>query len=95
MGKAMTALPWDTEIKRFRPLSKHWQRLVLLGLISAVVVVAAKAQTPISCEQHAGAFSNGFSADFDVSRLDCRVSTIKNSPTIQFLAVSPYVRIVR
>jgi hypothetical protein len=65
----------------------------VLALLTSIAMVAQLTQSPISCEHHKGAFSNDFSSDFDINSFDCRVSSIKNSPTIRFWGVSPYVGI--
>lgn len=84
----MTAVP-----RPFDSRSKLLAFLVLVGLVASVVMVTELAQSPISCERHKGDFSNDFSPDFDINSVDCRVSWIKNSPTIRFWGVSPYVGI--
>ena len=67
--------------------------LVLVGLLT-VARVSELPQSPISCERHHGDFSNDFSPpDFDVNSVDCRVSWIKNSPTIRFWSTAPYLGI--
>jgi len=63
--------------------------LVLVGL-ALIGMVSELAQPSISCERHQGGFSNGFSPGFDINSVDCRVSSIKDSPTIRFWGVSPY-----
>jgi hypothetical protein len=78
-----------------RPLTAHLKLLtcfVLMGLLS-VAVVAEQAQPHFPCDRHSGAFSNEVSSDFDIDRLDCHVSSVRNSPTIQFWSVPPYVGI--
>ncbi|MGQ0445558.1 MAG: hypothetical protein ACT4O2_10650 [Beijerinckiaceae bacterium] len=66
--------------------------LVLVGL--ALSRASELTQSPISCECHCGDFSNDFSPpDFDINGVDCRVSWIKNSPTIRFWSTAPYLGI--
>jgi hypothetical protein len=66
--------------------------LVLLAL--SVARVSELTQSPISCERHKGEFSNDFlPLDFDINSIDCRVSWIKNSPTIRFWSTAPYLGI--
>jgi hypothetical protein len=48
-------------------------------------------QWPISCERHRGDFSNDFSSDFDINRVECRISSLKHSPTIRIWGSAPYV----
>ena len=67
--------------------------LVLVGLLT-FARVSELTQLPISCDCHRGEFSNDFSPpDFDVNSVDCRVSWIKNSPTIRFWSTAPYLGI--
>jgi hypothetical protein len=73
--------------------SVRWALFVLRWLGLPLVLVAAWAQPPISCERHQGAFSNGFSPNFDIASIDCRASWLKNAPTIRFLGVPPFVGI--
>jgi hypothetical protein len=82
----VTALP-----RPFDSRSKLLALLVLVGLVASVAMVTELTRSSISCERHKGAFSNDFSPDFDINSLDCRASWIKNSPTIRFWGVSPYV----
>jgi hypothetical protein len=67
--------------------------LAFLGMVSLVAVWELTLNRPISCERHQGTFSNDFSPDFDITRVNCRLSSIKNSPTIRFWGVSPYIGI--
>jgi hypothetical protein len=73
--------------------SKLLALLVLVGLILFAMVAELSQSPPISCKRHDGAFSNDFSPDFDINRVDCRASWIKNSPTIRFWGVSPYLAV--
>ena len=82
-----TALP-----RPFDARSKLLAFLVL-GLALTVARVSELTQSPISCERHHGDFSNDFSPDFDINSVDCRVSWIKNSPTIRFWSTAPYLGI--
>jgi len=67
--------------------------LVLIRFLN-VVSVWELPQSPISCESHQDDFfSNDFSPDFDINSIDCRVSWIKNSPTIRFWSTAPYLGI--
>ena len=63
---------------------------VLLGLMWAAIA-AGRLEPPTACERHAGAFSNDFSADFDIDRVDCRIPWTKRSPTMHIWGVPPYV----
>jgi hypothetical protein len=81
----VTALPRPSDAR-----SKLLALLVLVGLV-AFVMVAELTQSPISCKRRDGAFSNAFSPAFDINSVECRASWIKNSPTIEFWGVSPYV----
>jgi hypothetical protein len=63
--------------------------LLFLGLSAAVAV--ERLGPPIRCERHAGAFSNDFSIDFDIDRLDCRIPWVARSPTMHVWGVAPYV----
>ena len=76
----------------FHKMSKLWALLIVaLGL---TVVVAAEAYSPpVSCGRHGGAFSNAFSAAFDIDRLECRANWMKRSPTLNIFGVSPYVSV--
>jgi hypothetical protein len=75
-------------------LSKLWAVLLAVGLGLTFASAAELPQSPISCGRHQGAFSNDFSPnDFDINSVDCRVSWIKNTPTIRFWGVSPFVGI--
>ena len=85
--RSMTVHPFDVVS------SKLWAIFVLVFLGMTFVSAAELIHTPISCEQHQGAFSNGFSPAFDIDRIDCRMSWIKNSPTIRFWKVRPFVGI--
>ena len=58
-------------------------------LIGAVVADQARR----SCEQHRGSFSEGFSTEFDIDRIECRPASTSDSPTLTFWGVSPYVGI--
>jgi hypothetical protein len=67
-----------------------WCMLALAGALS-VAMVSELTESPISCERQKGSFSNDFLPDFDINSFDCRVSWTKNSSTIRFWRVSPYV----
>jgi len=77
----------------FAALLKLTALLALIGFALIFVATAEKAGSPssVSCEHHNGAFDKGFSADFDIDRTDCRIPSIKNSPTVGFWGVLPYV----
>jgi hypothetical protein len=64
---------------------------LMMGLCLTVAAVWLITQSPISCERHRGAFSTDFSPDFDINRIECRVTSVKHSPTIRFWGVAPYV----
>jgi hypothetical protein len=91
MENVMASIAASARPKSFGALSKVWPWLVLLGLVLTVAAVAEQTGSPISCERHQGAFSKGFSLGFDIDKTDCRISSIKDSPTIQFWDVPPYV----
>jgi hypothetical protein len=79
-----------------RPLRLRLTMLMLFASMLIVLILAAKGEmipSPISCERHGGAFSNDFSADFDINRVGCRSNWTKRSPTVSFFAVSPYVSV--
>jgi hypothetical protein len=82
-----TALPCPFDAR-----SKLLAFLVLAGALT-FASVSKLSQSPISCERHHGNFSNDFSPDFDINSVDCRVSWIKNSPTIRFWSAAPYLGI--
>lgn len=75
--------------------SKLWTVFVLMFLGLSLVSVAELIQSPISCKLHRGAFDSGFSADFDIDHLDCRISWMKDSPSIRFWRVYPFVALVK
>lgn len=87
----MVSIAGNARPDSFGALSRVWAWLVLLGLVLAVPAVAEQTGLPISCERHQGGFGRGFSPDFDIDRTDCRISSIKDSPTVQFWDVPPYV----
>ena len=58
----------------------------LLAIGWSRVDIIAEMQSPISCQRHHGAFSDGFSPDFDIDRVDCRFSWIDGSPDSPVLA---------
>ncbi len=64
--------------------------LVALGFVS-FACVSDDAKIPIACKFHAGAFTNDFTTDFDISSLGCHVEGLEQSPTLRFWAVPPYV----
>jgi len=63
--------------------------LVLMALNVSFARVTDSFQFPISCEHHEGSFSTDFSIDFDINRVDCRMSWVRKSPTFHFWSVSP------
>jgi len=74
--------------------SKRWAICVLLLLgLTFVAVAQLAAHSPISCEWDRGSLGRGFSTDFDISRLECRLSSIRDSPTVPFWSVRPFVGI--
>jgi hypothetical protein len=74
-----------------------------VGLLALAAFLGAIALTPaavsalthplVSCERHQGAFSDRFSTEFDIDRVDCGASWVEGSPTIYFWSVPPYVGI--
>jgi hypothetical protein len=66
--------------------------LLFLGFAVAAVL-AMPLDVPVSCQRHAGPFSNDFSVDFDINRVECRKPWMKRAPTTQFWGVPPYVGI--
>jgi len=76
----------------FDKMSKRWA-LVVVALGLTVGVALDVYTPPISCERHGGAFSSGFSADFDIRRLECRANWMTRSPTLNLYGVSPYVSV--
>jgi len=73
--------------------SMRWAIFILAWLGLTLVSAAQPTQSPISCQWHRGAFSNAFSPAFDINSLDCRMSGIKDSPTVRFWSVYPFVGI--
>jgi hypothetical protein len=65
----------------------------LLAIGWSQVDIIAEMQSPISCQRHRGAFGDGFSPGFDIDRVDCRFSWIKDSPVLRFWRVYPFVGI--
>jgi hypothetical protein len=61
-----------------------------LGLMMWVAAEEGRVEPPIRCERHTGAFSSDFSANFDISRIDCHPSMMQ-WPTIHFWPGAPYV----
>jgi hypothetical protein len=85
----VTALPLDDERSKRLALL-----MFFLGLIFVMVFALATPRPPISCKRHNGEFSSDFSPDFDISSIDCRTPSIKNSsPTIRFWDAPPYASI--
>jgi hypothetical protein len=87
---------WDTG-PRLTPIRLIQGAALLLAFLLAIgwsqVDIIAEMQSPISCHQHHGAFGNGFSPGFDIDRVDCRFSWIKDSPLVRFWRVYPFVGI--
>jgi hypothetical protein len=80
----------ETTARRFDVRSKRLAFLITaLGLSVAVAATWPIIQS--SCERHQGTFGAGFSTDFDINRIECRVASVKHSPTIRFWGVAPYV----
>jgi hypothetical protein len=75
---------------RFDGRSKRLAFL-MIALSLTFTAVWLLTQSPISCERHQGAFSNDFSSAYDINRIECRVSSLKHSPTIRFWGAAPYV----
>lgn len=76
----------------FDKMSKLWAFVVVAFGLAVVVALEAYAP-PISCARHTGAFSNGFSAAFDINRLECRAGTMARPPTLNIFGVSPYASV--
>jgi hypothetical protein len=76
-----------------RPFSRALIVLLVFLFFGLMWAAVAKGQLepPIRCERHAAAFSNDFSADFDIDRVDCRFPWMKRSPAIHFWGGAPYV----
>ncbi len=75
----------------FAALLKLMALLALIGFVLIFVAIAEKAASSISCEDHKGGFDKGFSAGSDIDRTDCRTSSIKNSPALEFWSVPPHL----
>ncbi len=63
-----------------------------LGL--AIVLAVALFGSPIDCTLHRGSFSAGFSADFDIDHLQCRLAFAQRVPAVRFYSVTPYVVLI-
>jgi hypothetical protein len=63
--------------------------LMVMGLTFCIAVERAGLRW--EWKVHHGAFSNGFSPAFDISRLEIRLPAVKSFPTILVWGVPPYV----
>jgi hypothetical protein len=82
----------DIAVSQPAPTSRALTVLLVflfLGLMMWVAVAEGGLKPP--CERHAGAFSSDFLADYDIDRIDCRILSMKRSPTVHFWPSAPYV----
>jgi hypothetical protein len=68
---------------------------LILGGLTFCAVIAHQAPPLLKWKVHHGAFSNDFSPEFDISRLEISMPAFKNAPTILVWAVPPYLGLQR
>jgi hypothetical protein len=74
-------------------------RLIALAAFAGALVLLTAAicadmfPVPMTCGRHAGAFSNAFSSEFGIDRIECKSAWMTNSPTLLLYAVHPYVAV--
>jgi hypothetical protein len=83
----------DIVARRPHPLSRLLAWITLLGLAIAVAAALAQARAPVSCKYHRGSFSDDFTPDLDINRVNCRSPWSERSPTLHLWAVPPCVGI--